>query len=130
MFALDTNSLIYFFKGAGRIGEHLRSTSPREIGLPSVVLYELEVGISRSPQSRIRRQALDAFLQVTQVLPFDETAAREAAIVRRVLEQAGTPIGPLDTLIAGTALAHSATLVTHNTREFARIPGLKVADWF
>jgi tRNA(fMet)-specific endonuclease VapC len=130
VFALDTNSLIHFFKGAGRVGEHLRSTSPREIGVPTVVLYELEVGVARSPQRENRRRALEAFLQVTHVLPFDEAAARAAAAARRHLEQAGTPIGPLDTLIAGTAMAHSAVLVTHNTREFARVHGLKVVDWF
>ncbi len=130
MFALDTNTLIYFFKRAGRVGERLRNTSPSEIGVPSVVLYELEVGVALSPQRENRRQALDAFLQVIRVLPFDEAAARAAAAVRRTLEQAGTPIGPLDTLIAGTAIAHSAVLVTHNAREFGRVRGLKAVDWF
>jgi len=130
VFALDTNTLIYFFKRAGRVGERLRNTSPSEIGVPSVVLYELEVGVALSPQRENRRQALDAFLQVIRVLPFDEAAARAAAAVRRTLEQAGTPIGPLDTLIAGTAIAHSAVLVTHNAREFGRVRGLKAVDWF
>jgi tRNA(fMet)-specific endonuclease VapC len=129
VFALDTNTLIYFFKGAGRVGERLRNTSPREIGIPAVVLYELEVGVALSPQRENRRRALDAFLQVTQVLPLDEVAARAAATVRRTLERAGTTIGPLDTLIAGTALAHSAVLVTHNTRAFGRVSGLKLIDW-
>jgi tRNA(fMet)-specific endonuclease VapC len=64
------------------------------------------------------------------VLPFDEAAARAAATVRRTLEQAGSPIGPLDTLIAGTAIAHSVVLVTHNAREFSRVRGLKMVDWF
>ena len=130
MFALDTNTLIYFFKGIGRVGEHLRNTPPREVSVPSVVLYELEVGVAFSPQRENRRRALDALLQVIRVLPFDEAAARAAASVRRTLEQAGSPIGPLDTLIAGTAIAHSALLVTHNAREFGRVRGLKIVDWF
>ncbi|MBZ5590813.1 MAG: type II toxin-antitoxin system VapC family toxin [Acidobacteriia bacterium] len=130
MFALDTNTLIFFFKGAGRVGEHLRNTTPREIGIPSIVLYELEVGVALSPQRENRHRALDAFLEVTRVLPFDEDAARAAATLRRTLEQAGTPIGPLDTLIAGTALAHSAILVTRNAHEFGRVRGLKMVDWF
>lgn len=54
MFALDTNTLIYFFKGIGRVGEHLRNTPPREISVPSVVLYELEVGVALSPQRENR----------------------------------------------------------------------------
>lgn len=130
MFALDTNTLIYFFKGIGRVGEHLRNTPPREISVPSVVLYALEVGVALSPQRENRRRALDALLQAIRVLPFDEAAARAAATVRRTLEQAGSPIGPLDTLIAGTAIAHSVVLVTHNAREFSRVRGLKMVDWF
>jgi tRNA(fMet)-specific endonuclease VapC len=130
LFALDTNSLIYYFKGLGRVGGHLRSTPPREIAVPAVVVYELEVGIAQSVHPDARRRAFDALLQVTRVLPFDEAAARAAARVRSQLEQAGTPIGLLDTLIAGTAIACSAVLVTHNTREFARVRGLKIVDWF
>ena len=93
------------------------------------MLCELGVGVALSPQRENRRRALDAFVQATQVLPFDEAAAREAATLRRTLEQAGTPIGPLDTLIAGTAIAHSAILVTHNARELSRVRRLKTVDW-
>jgi len=85
--------------------------------------------VALSLQSENRRRALDAFLQVTRVLPFDEDAAPAAATLRRTLEQAGTPIGPLDTLIAGTAIAHSAILVTHNARELSRVRRLKTVDW-
>jgi tRNA(fMet)-specific endonuclease VapC len=130
LLALDTNSLIYFFKGLGRVGEHLRQTPPREVGVPSIVIYELEVGIAQSTKPESRRRALGALLEIATVLVFDEAAARAAASVRFALEKAGTPIGPLDTLIAGTAIAHSAVLVTHNTREFARVPGLKIVDWY
>jgi tRNA(fMet)-specific endonuclease VapC len=64
------------------------------------------------------------------VLPFGEAEARTAALIRTDLEQAGTPIGPLDVLIAGTALAHGGTLVTRNVREFGRIRQLNVVNWF
>ena len=130
LFALDTNSLIYYFKGLGRVAEHLRGTPPSEIAVPSIVIYELEFGIAPSVRPEKRRQALNVVLETIQVLPFDEAAARAAAAVRWSLEQAGRPIGPLDTLIAGTAMAHSAILVTRNTREFARVRGLTVVDWF
>jgi len=108
----------------------ISSTAPREIGIPAVVLYELEVGIARSPDPKRRRQALDTLLRLTRILPFEETSARAAAGLRAGLERTGAPIGPLDTLIAGTALAHGATLVTHNIAEFSRVPGLRVVDWF
>jgi len=130
LYALDTNSLIYFFKGIGRVGERLQKTAPDQVSIPAVVVYELEVGISRSPQPEKRRRALADLLEAVRVLPLDEAAARAAAQLRRVLERVGPPIGPFDTLIAGTVLAHSATLVTHNLREFARVEGLRVVDWY
>ena len=130
MFALDTNTLIYFFKGLGRVGERLLATPPSEIGVPAVVLYELEFGLRRSKQSARRRAQLEALLRVVNLLPFDQRAASAAAGIRFELEGAGIPIGPMDTLIAGTALAWGATLVTRNTREFGRIRGLRTVDWY
>ncbi len=130
MFALDTNTLIYFFKGEGRVAGHLLNTAPRDIGIPAIVLYELELGIARSNQPRKRRGQLDALLSAVSVLAFDRDAARLSAELRATLDAAGKPIGPMDTLIAGTALAHRAALVTHNTREFSRVKGLRLADWF
>jgi tRNA(fMet)-specific endonuclease VapC len=128
--ALDTNTLIHFFKGAGRVADHMLGTSPREIAIPAVVLFELEVGIARSSRPQQRRRQLGEFLSAVTVLPLGIEEARAAAQVRAALERAGTPIGPLDTLIAGTALAHRATLVTHNVAEFSRVPSLAVVDWF
>jgi tRNA(fMet)-specific endonuclease VapC len=130
VYVLDSNTLVYYFKGLGKVLGHLRATRPRDVAIPVVVLYELEVGIAKSTQPLKRRMALDALLQTISVLPFDEGAARAAAQVRVSLERKGTPIGPIDTLIAGIALNHHATLVTHNRREFARVPGLKVVDWY
>jgi tRNA(fMet)-specific endonuclease VapC len=128
--ALDTNTVIYFFKGMGRVAENLRKEAPRDIAIPAVVLYELEVGIARSARPRQRRESLDALLEVVHILPFDERAASASAELRAQLEKAGSGIGPIDTLIAGTALAHSATLVTHNTKEFSRVRGLRLLDWY
>ncbi|WP_207401746.1 PIN domain-containing protein [Psychrobacter pygoscelis] len=69
-------------------------------------------------------------LSQVQVLPFDGQAAEASAKIRVKLESKGTPVGPYNIKIAGTALAHNATLVTHNTKEFNRIDGLKLVDWF
>jgi len=129
-FVLDTNTLIYFFKGQGRVAEHLLGVPPGEIGIPAVVLYELELGIARSSQPRKRRGQLDAMLAVVSILSFDREAARHAAELRATLDAAGKPIGPMDTLIAGTALAARGVLVTHNTGEFSRVKGLRLADWY
>ena len=66
----------------------------------------------------------------TRILPFDEQAASASAELRAQWEKAGSGIGPIDTLIAGTAMAHAATLVTHNTKEFSRVRGLRLLDWY
>lgn len=128
MFALDTNTVIYFFKGDGRVTENLLATPPSEIAIPSVVVYELEAGIAQLTQPGKRRAQLDQFLGTLEVLPLDEVAAKAAAQAGAAL--AGTPIGPMDTLIAGIAIAHQATLVTHNTREFRRVRRLNIVDWY
>lgn len=130
MYALDTNSVIYFFKGLGRVSEHLLGTPPREVAIPAVVLYELETGIAKSSSPDQRRAQLDEFVSLVTVLPFGPPETRAAARIRAALEKRGTPIGPMDTLIAGTALSRGVTLVTHNVDEFGRIEGLAVVDWF
>jgi len=130
MFLLDTNTLIYFFKGQGNVAERLFAVPPGDVAISSVSLYEIEVGIAKSEQPTKRRRQFDTFLAVVSVLPFDRSAARAAATVRVDLEKRGLPIGPLDNLIAGVALAHRATLVTRNTREFSRLPHLTIMDWY
>jgi len=130
MVVLDTNILIYFFRGQGRVAENLLATPPKEVAIPAISVYELEVGIAKSAQPAKRRQQFDRLLEVIAILPFDKGAAVAAARIRSVLEKAGRPIGPLDTLIAGTALAHHAALVTHNIREFKRVPNLTLIDWY
>ena len=130
MFALDTNTLIYYFKGMGRVAEHLLATPPSKVVIPTVVVYELEVGIAKSSSPAKRRAQLAEMLQVARLAPFDQAAAEQSAGVRAALEAVGTPIGPIDTLIAGTALALRATLVSRNLGELTRVPGLEVVDWF
>ncbi len=130
MYVLDTNTLIYFFKGMGEVANNLLAKPPGEISIPTVVLYELEVGIAKSKAARKRRRQLAEFVSVVNLLPFGKKDAEAAAAIRADLEQQGIPIGPLDNLIAGTALANRASLVTHNTREFSRVKGLMVEDWF
>lgn len=130
MYALDTNTLIYFFKGDGNVATELFKRSPSEIGLPAIVLYELEVGIAKSqaPEKRIR--LLAELTDLLEIMPFGAGEARAAAQIRAQLARNGATIGPLDLLIAGTALARHAVLVTHNTKEFQRINKLQLEDWY
>jgi tRNA(fMet)-specific endonuclease VapC len=130
MYVLDTNTLIYFFKGLGNVSQRLLTTPPREVGVPAIVLFELEVGIAKSTSPRKRKGQLKELTSVVDVLPFGPEEARSAARIRVDLERKGQPIGPYDLLIAASALANNATLVTHNTREFGKIEGLQVEDWY
>jgi len=130
MYVLDTNMLIYFFKGMGRVATHLLGKSPKEIAIPSIVLYELEVGIAKSNSAGERTGQLFDFISLTTILPFGYPEAKQAAGIRVGLESQGTPIGPYDILIAATAMSNDGILVTHNTREFERIIDLRLEDWY
>ncbi len=130
MYLLDTNTIIYFFKGMGNVPEILLSKSPKDIAVPAISLYEIEVGIAKSKYPAKRKKQLESLVSRIAVLPFTEKEAGVSAALRAELEKRGNPIGPLDNLIAGTALCANAVLVTHNTREFSRIEGLTIEDWF
>jgi tRNA(fMet)-specific endonuclease VapC len=130
MYALDTNSIAYFFRGEGRIAERLFACRPHDVGVPAVVAYELRYGIARLSDPGRRSGQLERFLASAKLLPFDDECARIAAVTRVALERVGTPIGPMDVLIAATAIASHAVLVTRNVREFRRIEGLQVENWY
>ena len=120
-YVLDTNTLIYFFRGSGSVAKHLWEHSPQEISIPAIVLYELNVGIAKSTAPKKRQQQLQKLTEVVSVIPFTKKEAARAAEIRVDLENAGTPIGPYDILIAATAMENQSVLVTHNTAEFSRI---------
>jgi len=129
-YVLDTNTLIYFFKGIGKVKNRLLSVPPSEIGLTAIVLFELEFGIAKSASPRKRIRQLDDFTALVNIIPFGPAEARTAAQIRVRLEKKGIPIGPYDVLIAACAKANNLILVTHNLKEFKRIEGLQVEDWF
>jgi tRNA(fMet)-specific endonuclease VapC len=130
MYALDTNTVSYFLRGEGRIAERLLAAQASQVAIPAVALYELRYGLRRLGAAGRRAAAFEAFCANVAVLPFDDAAAAQAAEIRASLERRGQPIGPHDLLIAATALARGATLVTRNQREFARIEGLRCEDWY
>lgn len=118
------------FTREGRVAEHLLGHAPANIAIPAIVFYELESGVARSHAAARRREQLRELVSTVRLLPFGSDEAVASARLREDLEKRGCPIGPLDTLIAGTAMAAGATLVTHNTKEFGRVTGLRVVDWF
>ncbi len=130
---LDTDSfVVYLRKGpASSVAARVRSVPPGSVHLCSVVLAELLYGVMHSsPAHRAKNLLLiDNLRQKAVSLPFDDRAAEEYGTIRAHLAAAGTPIGPNDLMIASIALANRMTLITHNTREFRRVPGLRIEDW-
>ena len=129
MILLDTNVIVHYLKGDPAIVARIQNASRGELAIPAIVVYELEYGTLRSKLPARRRRELDAGLGHIQHVPFDSDAATAAASIRIELEKQGSTIGPLDTLIAGTAVSRGAALVTNNAAEFSRVPGLRVLDW-
>jgi tRNA(fMet)-specific endonuclease VapC len=133
MICLDTNVAIYVINRRIpvvrlRLAEQLRLGT--EIGFSVVALFELRYGHARSDRRANSDRLLAEFLAPgIVVLPFDAEDAAHAGDIRADLESKGTPIGYYDYLIAAQARRRGATLVTANVREFARVPGLLVADW-
>jgi tRNA(fMet)-specific endonuclease VapC len=126
----DTNVLIQFLNpGQSPVKDHFLSVNALDIRLCSVVKAELYYGAMKSNRSTDNLVLLDEFFANFDSLPFDDDAARKYGEVRSALARRGTPIGPNDLMIASTALVHGAVVVTHNTREFSRVEGLKIEDW-
>ena len=129
-YILDTNTLIYFFKGVGKVKNRLLSMPPGDIAVPTIVLFEMELGIAKSSSPRKRIGQLNNFVSLVNVIAFGPAEAKTAAQIRARLEKKGIPIGPYDVLIAACAKASDLILVTHNLKEFKRIEGLRLEDWF
>jgi tRNA(fMet)-specific endonuclease VapC len=129
-FMLDTDSCIALIKRkSGKILRRITSLAAGEAGISAVTLAELRFGVAKSAEKERNSEALEEFLLPLEIADFDEAAALAYGNVRTALESTGKPIGPLDTLIGAHAISLRAVLVTHNTREFRRIPGLSVDDW-
>ena len=100
-----------------------------DIGISSITLAELRYGVAKSTHREKNAKALDEFVIPLEVVSYDESAAHVYGDIRATLEKAGTPIGSMDMLIAAHAVSLGIPLVTNNTREFLRVPSLKIIDW-
>ncbi|HZX32711.1 MAG TPA: type II toxin-antitoxin system VapC family toxin [Rhodocyclaceae bacterium] len=128
-YMLDTNICIYAIKNRpAAVLDALRQHEAAGLGISSITMAELFFGVQKSGSLR-NLTALRHFLEPLEIAEFDGPAAEAYGRIRHGLESAGTPIGPLDTQIAAHALALDAVLVTNNTREFSRVPGLKLENW-
>ena len=128
-YLLDTSILIALLRGAGDQAREKFQAAEGRIGVSSISVMELEYGLARSVDPIRGRRGVESLLSLTEVLAFDSAAAEEAGRVRADRAGVGRPIGPFDSLIAGHARCRGLRLITHNLREFARVPGLICEDW-
>ena len=130
IYMLDTNICIYVMKKKPeKVLQRLKKELNNGVCISSITLAELEYGMKHSSNQAKNEQALLRFLAPLSVLPFGSSAASEYGEIRAYLQNQGTPIGPLDMLIAGHARAEKMILVTNNVREFERVPELEIENW-
>jgi len=126
---LDTDTCIALVKKHPIALKKLHGKSIGQVGISSITLGELAFGAAKSSRPHDAHDALGEFLLALEVASFDDAAAMRYGDIRALLERRGRPIGPLDTLIGSHAHLLDAILVSHNTREFAQIDGLRLEDW-
>ncbi len=130
MYLIDTNICIYAVKNKyPALSAKLFQIMPSEIFVSSITVEELEYGSSKSKWGERSRNIMNLFLSAYIVLSFTKSDAIIAGYLRAELEKIGKPIGPYDTQIAAHALSRGLILVTHNVKEFSRVPGLILQDW-
>ena len=129
-YMLDTNICIYAIKHKPeKVFQRLQETEPENVCISSVTYAELVHGVEKSVAVEKNRIALSLLLSNIEIVSFDVNAANEYGAIRADLEKKGTPIGPLDMMIAGHAKSLGYTVVTNNIREFSRVKGLKIENW-
>lgn len=130
IYMLDSNACIGIInENPVVVRKRMLQVNPENIFISQIVLYELLFGVCKSTQTEKNQKNIDHFLKYVQVLDWGEAQAKMASTVRCKLSAIGQPIGHYDTLIASHALSLDACMVTHNTKEFKRVPGLMLEDW-
>ncbi len=129
---LDTDVCIHLLNRRASyesIVDRISGLTYGQVLISAITEAELAYSVARSTRKADNRGALLLFLQRFEIAPFDHNAAQRYGPLREGLQAAGQPIGPLDMLIAAHALSAGCILVTHNVREFSRIPDLTLEDW-
>lgn len=130
IYLLDTNTCIqYLNQNSQSIYQRFLHVSADDVCICDVVKYELYYGAYKSSRKAKNLENLSNFFSDLVSLPFDGRAAEVCGQIRATLEAAGTPIGTYDLQIAAIALVNDLILVTHNTKEFGRVPDLQLEDW-
>ena len=128
-FLLDTDTCIYALKQNDAVLARLLATQREDVAISAITEAELRTGAAKSASPAKTLALIENFLDPLTILDFTSDDAIAYATVRAKLERAGTPIGPLDTLIAAQAIARKLTVVSNNEREFRRVAGLTVENW-
>jgi len=129
-YMLDTNICIYAIKHKPeKVFQKLQEVEPEDVCVSSVTYAELVHGVEKSVAVEKNRLALSMLLANIEILDCDVDAADCYGKIRADLEKKGTPIGPLDMMIAGHAQSHGYTVVTNNVKEFSRVMDLKIENW-
>jgi tRNA(fMet)-specific endonuclease VapC len=128
-FLLDTDTCIYALKRNQAVLRRLLATDRSDVAVSVITEAELRTGAAKSAAAAKTLRAVENFLMPIEIVDFLSIDAASYATIRAKLERAGTPIGPLDTLIAAQAVARKLTLVSNNEREFRRVSGLRVENW-
>ncbi len=126
-YLLDSNAAIALLNRNQDFIEKIKQYQTKDFALSTIVWFELAFGAYKSQKVALNLAKLEQLPFVQ--LAFGQNDADCAARIRADLQRKGTPIGAYDVLIAGQALAQDLTLITHNVKEFARIPHLKFEDW-
>ena len=129
-YLLDTNILLYAYRDQGQCRARLAQTPSDDLAISSILVYEIEYGLVKSNNPNRLRTFLSQIQLRYTIFDVCVESAIKAGQIRGHLEQRGQIIGPYDLLIAGIALAHDLTVVTRNTREFERVAGLQVENWY
>jgi tRNA(fMet)-specific endonuclease VapC len=127
MYLLDSNAVIAMLRGHDGVIGRMKERRPDDFAISSIVAHELYYGAFKGTRAHANVPRVDAI--PFRTIEFDREDARCAGELRAKLTLAGNQIGPYDVLIAGQAISRSLVLITHNTRAFARIPGLRFEDW-
>jgi tRNA(fMet)-specific endonuclease VapC len=128
-YLLDTNTCIAVLRNHPLVIKRMASVAPGDCAISTITSFELNTGVEKCANPATERAKVQLLLKTVDELSFEPGAAEEAARVRALLESQGQAIGPYDVLLAGQALSLSLVLVTANTGEFARVPGLTLENW-
>ncbi|HPO04016.1 MAG TPA: type II toxin-antitoxin system VapC family toxin [Bacillota bacterium] len=129
-YMLDTNICIYLIKKKPEsVLKNLNLHMDEGIAISAITLAELKHGVEASQYPEKNAIALNQFLSIVDILPFDDDAATEYGKICATLRRQGTPIGVMDMLIAAHAKAKGLIIVSNNVKEFARVEGLELKNW-